>query len=109
MARRAINGAKTSAHDLIIDVGILSTGDDFPGIELINFSTSFADGGCNMPNNSPVCFGSAYKSLASLPEDAIRDSMPDLIVRILVVKYSTNIQQMLTVSRRHNFRRFGRM
>ena len=36
-----------------------------------------------MLNNLPKSFESAYASLASLLEDAIRDHTPDLIIKIL--------------------------
>jgi len=39
-ARWAIRGANTSTHDLMMEVGMWSTGDDLPGIEVINFLTS---------------------------------------------------------------------
>jgi hypothetical protein len=36
-------------------------------------------------NNLPKSFESAYASLASLLEDAIRDHTPDLIIKILAL------------------------
>jgi hypothetical protein len=90
LAKRAINGAKTSAHDLIIDVGILSTGDDFPDIELMSFSTSSTEGGSTMLKNSPVCLGSAYSASVSLPKVDMRDRMFDEMLRILVMKKSAS-------------------
>ena len=39
MANCAIEGAKTSAHDYMIDVS-MSTGDNLPDIKLINLNAS---------------------------------------------------------------------
>ena len=61
-----ISGANRSTHDLIIDVGILSTGEDFAGIVMISLVTSSTYGGCIRLNNSPVCLGSAYSASAEL-------------------------------------------
>jgi len=54
VANRAIKGAKTCAYDFMIDVGMLSTGDDLPDIELISFNTSSTEGGFRVLKNSPV-------------------------------------------------------
>jgi len=44
LAKRAIIGAKTSAHDFMINIVILLTEYDFLDIELIIFNTSSTEG-----------------------------------------------------------------
>ena len=45
---------KIPEHDLMIDVGILSMGEDFAGIESISFLTSSTVGGSGSRNGSPL-------------------------------------------------------
>jgi len=71
---------------LVTDVGILSTGVDFPSIELLSFSTSSTEGGCRMLKNSPLCLEPAYRASASLPEVDMRDRILDKMLQILVIK-----------------------
>ena len=45
---------KISEHDLMIDVGMLSIGEDFAGIESISFLTSSTVGGSGSHKGSPL-------------------------------------------------------
>jgi len=91
VANRAINGAKTSAYDFMIDVGMLSTGDDLPNIELISFNTSWPEGSFRVLKNSPVCFRSAYRASVFLPRVDMCDKMFKEMFLILVMKKSASV------------------
>ena len=89
----AIKGAKTSACDFMIDVGMLSTEDDLPNMEFISFNTSSTEGGVRVLKNSPVCFGSAYRASVFLPRVDMRDRMFKEMFLILVKKKSASVSQ----------------
>jgi hypothetical protein len=78
----------------MIDVGILSMGDDLAIIEQVNFLTSSNDAGCRTKPGVPVNFTSVYR--ASICVSANFDAIPSLIDRILLTKYSTeDVQSFL--------------
>src|SRR5208282_701779 len=93
---RVLSGANTSTHDLMIDVGILSIGDDFAGIAQISCPTSSTDGCCSMSTGVPVNCTSAYNALVCLPASV--DAIPSFIDRILLIKKSENDVQSFMFS-----------
>jgi len=93
VANRAIKGAKTSAYDFMIDVGMLSTGDVLSDIELISFNTSSTEGGFRVLKNSPVCFGSANRASVFLPRVDMHDRVFKEMFLILVMKKSASVSQ----------------
>ena len=91
MASCTIKGANTSAHDFIIDVGMLTI-DDSPDIECISFNTSSTEGG------SPMSFVSAYRASVSLPRVDIRDRMFANNFQIFVMKKSASVSHRSLLS-----------
>ena len=71
---------KIPEHDLMIDVGILSIGEDFAGIESISFLTSSTVGGSGSRKGSPLKVLSNRKGSMVLPDNlAVIAALTDLI------------------------------
>jgi hypothetical protein len=72
---------KIPEHDLMIDVGILSIGEDFAGIESISFLTSSTVGGSRSQKGSPLKVPSNRNGSMVLPANlAVIAALTDLIL-----------------------------
>jgi len=73
---------KIPEHDLMIDVGILSIGEDFAGIESISFLTSSTVGGSGSRKGSPLKVPSNrnYGSMVLPANLAVIAALTDLIL-----------------------------
>src|SRR5664279_1781102 len=83
-----ISGANVVEHVLMTDVGILSSGDDLHGIELISFWTSSTVVGGRSVNSGPACLESDFSGSSTLSPKRVL--ITDLMSRILSTKNCAN-------------------
>src|SRR5664279_4947203 len=89
-----ISGANVVEHVLMTDVGILSSGDDLHGIELISFWTSSTVVGGRLVNSGPACLESDCSGSSTLSPKRVL--ITDLMSRILSTKNVSNCRPAFT-------------